>query len=142
MTSTANGREFENIIANNLQIKGIVFSEQPPYFPKRISITVTPDFEIKNKNNNSLFVFAQQDFWNGGQQSDRFGHVVQMDQFVWNPGEVFYVLRYPGVFKKEPKRWTNKQKLKDKLYKDLEERQVVGSLEQLMERLNGFMSEN
>lgn len=131
--STSNGRAFEVEIAARLEAEGITYIEQPTDFPKRVSITITPDFQIGD-----LYVFAQQDFFNGGQQSDRFGHVVQMDEFVWEKGSVFYVLKHPYL--KQPKRKpTDKQLLKQSRFDDLVERQVIGSLDQLMERINGTM---
>ena len=135
--STDVGRKFEIEIRDRLETEGIKYIEQPSDFPEHISITVTPDFLIPDIN---LYVFAQQDFWNGGQQSDRFGHVVQMNRFVWRKGEVFYTLKRPGIFKNEPKRWTDKQILKQNLYNQLTNDKVVGSIDNLMERINGAMS--
>ena len=138
--STSNGRKFEKEIVELLNKLNVDYEEQPSIFPDRISITVTPDFVIRIPGKKPLYIFAQQDFWNGGQQSDRFGHVVQMDRFVWEQNDVFYCLKHPGGNKPDAKLKTMKQQLKHKLYEDLARRLVVGGLDALEELIRGLMS--
>ena len=63
-----------------------------------------------------------------------------MDKYAWNNKEVFYVVRHPGIAKSTAKRLTDHRKRKEQLYTDLVSRQIVGTLDQLMERINGVMS--
>ena len=139
--STANGRKFENIIKDYLDELGVDYEEQPLIWPDHVSGTVIPDFKI-NLPNETLWVFAQQDFFNGGLQSGRFDHIVLMDRFAWPNRDVFYVTRHPGIVKPTSQRMTEHRKRKETLYADLVERQVTGTLDQLMVRINGLMSKD
>lgn len=137
--STSNGRKFEYIIMDYLNEEGIPYVEQPDEWPENVSATIIPDFRI-DLPTGPLWVFAQQDFYNGGLQSGRFDHVVSMDKHAWNAGEVFYVIRKPGVVKPTATRMTKHRERKEKYYADLVSRKVIGTLDQLMERINGTVS--
>lgn len=137
--STSSGRKFELIITEYLNDIGVAFTDQPKEWPDNVSATVIPDFRI-DLPTGPLWVFAQQDFYRGGQQSSRFDHVVSMDKYAWNEGEVFYVVRYPGIAKPDAKRMTDHRLRKETYYNDLVKRQVIGTLDQLVERINGTMS--
>ena len=138
--STSNGRKFELIIKDYLEDANIPFEEQPKEWPDRVSSLITPDFRIDIQP--TLWVFAQQDFYNGGFQRGRLDYVTSMDKYAWHKNEVFYVVRKPGATKPDAKTMTDLRIRREVAYEDLSKRKVVGTIDQLMERIYGPMSKN
>ncbi|MCG7944856.1 MAG: hypothetical protein N0C84_00765 [Candidatus Thiodiazotropha taylori] len=139
--STSSGRKFELEVCDRLDQSGIKYEDQPKKWPDQVSATVKPDFRI-DLETGPLWVFAGQDFYDGGQQSQRLDHVISMDRYVWESGSVFYVVKNPGGARPDAKRLTEHVSKRSDHYDELVKKQVVGTLDQLMERISAGMSKN